>query len=169
MSGNDDIRYCHKFSYVFLKFTLFFYAIVFWVSNVIITAHLEFSVLSICPYFTGSNGWTRCVWLTAGAVCVVQLHRTTMARCCSSKGKVPRHSCHPFSETCSAQFLFLLRTFESTGVVPAELTVRVVTWEPCLSCRHTLPRAPLPSLPVWHVLINRGRRDKQLDTTGYFH
>lgn len=32
MSNNGDIRYCHKFSYVFLKFLLFFYAIVFWVS-----------------------------------------------------------------------------------------------------------------------------------------
>uniref|UniRef100_A0A674MYE7 Tetraspanin-15 n=1 Tax=Takifugu rubripes TaxID=31033 RepID=A0A674MYE7_TAKRU len=30
MSNNGDIRYCHKFSYVFLKFLLFFYAIVFW-------------------------------------------------------------------------------------------------------------------------------------------
>uniref|UniRef100_A0AAQ5YDP7 Tetraspanin n=1 Tax=Amphiprion ocellaris TaxID=80972 RepID=A0AAQ5YDP7_AMPOC len=30
MSGNDDIRYCHKFSYVFLKYLLLLYAIVFW-------------------------------------------------------------------------------------------------------------------------------------------
>lgn len=32
MGNNDDIRYCHRFSYVFLKFLLFFYSIVFWVS-----------------------------------------------------------------------------------------------------------------------------------------
>lgn len=32
MSGNDEVRYCHRFSYVFLKFLLFFYSIVFWVS-----------------------------------------------------------------------------------------------------------------------------------------
>lgn len=32
MANNDDIRYCHRFSYVFLKFLLFFYSIVFWVS-----------------------------------------------------------------------------------------------------------------------------------------
>lgn len=30
MSSNDDIRYCHKCSYVFLKFTLFGYAIIWW-------------------------------------------------------------------------------------------------------------------------------------------
>lgn len=32
MANNDDIRYCQRFSYVFLKFLLFFYSIVFWVS-----------------------------------------------------------------------------------------------------------------------------------------
>lgn len=32
MSGNDGVRYCQRFSYVFLKFLLFFYSIVFWVS-----------------------------------------------------------------------------------------------------------------------------------------
>ncbi|XP_072321771.1 tetraspanin-15 [Eucyclogobius newberryi] len=30
MSSSEDIRYCHKFSYVCLKFLLCFYAIVFW-------------------------------------------------------------------------------------------------------------------------------------------
>lgn len=30
MSGNDEVRYCHRFSYVLLKFILFFYAIIFW-------------------------------------------------------------------------------------------------------------------------------------------
>lgn len=30
MSGNDDIRYCQKFSYVFLKYLLVLYAIIFW-------------------------------------------------------------------------------------------------------------------------------------------
>uniref|UniRef100_A0A3P8W6S7 Tetraspanin n=1 Tax=Cynoglossus semilaevis TaxID=244447 RepID=A0A3P8W6S7_CYNSE len=30
MSNQDEIRYCHRFSYVFLKFLLFFYAIVWW-------------------------------------------------------------------------------------------------------------------------------------------
>ncbi|XP_069030178.1 tetraspanin-15 [Embiotoca jacksoni] len=27
---DDDVRYCHRFSYIFLKFILFFYSIVFW-------------------------------------------------------------------------------------------------------------------------------------------
>lgn len=35
MSHNDDVRYCQRFSYVFLKFILFFYAIIFWVSCVL--------------------------------------------------------------------------------------------------------------------------------------
>uniref|UniRef100_A0A3B5AQG5 Tetraspanin n=1 Tax=Stegastes partitus TaxID=144197 RepID=A0A3B5AQG5_9TELE len=30
MTNNDEIRYCHKFSYVFLKYLLLLYAIVFW-------------------------------------------------------------------------------------------------------------------------------------------
>ncbi|XP_071753208.1 tetraspanin-15 [Centroberyx gerrardi] len=30
MSNNDDVRYCHRCSYVFLKFILFGYAIVWW-------------------------------------------------------------------------------------------------------------------------------------------
>ncbi|CAL9701731.1 unnamed protein product [Knipowitschia caucasica] len=30
MSNNGDIRYCHRFSYVFLKFLLCFYSIIFW-------------------------------------------------------------------------------------------------------------------------------------------
>lgn len=30
MANNDDIRYCHRCSYVFLKFLLCFYAIIFW-------------------------------------------------------------------------------------------------------------------------------------------
>ncbi|KAM9861090.1 tetraspanin-15 [Aulostomus maculatus] len=30
MSGNDEIRYCHRCSYLFLKFILFSYAIVWW-------------------------------------------------------------------------------------------------------------------------------------------
>ncbi|TKS69993.1 Tetraspanin-15 [Collichthys lucidus] len=30
MSNNDDIRYCHRCSYVFLKFILFAYSIIFW-------------------------------------------------------------------------------------------------------------------------------------------
>ncbi|XP_029316402.1 tetraspanin-15 [Cottoperca gobio] len=30
MSSNDDIRYCHRCSYILLKFTLFAYAIVWW-------------------------------------------------------------------------------------------------------------------------------------------
>ncbi|XP_068614163.1 tetraspanin-15-like [Brachionichthys hirsutus] len=38
MSNNDDIRYCHKFSYVLLKFLLFFYAIVFWLIGAFILA-----------------------------------------------------------------------------------------------------------------------------------
>ncbi|XP_028258218.1 tetraspanin-15 [Parambassis ranga] len=30
MAGNDEIRYCHKCSYVFLKLTLFSYAVIWW-------------------------------------------------------------------------------------------------------------------------------------------
>lgn len=46
MSNQDEIRYCHRFSYVFLKFLLFFYAIVWWVSketmNVCLTGSSHF-------------------------------------------------------------------------------------------------------------------------------
>ncbi|XP_068173691.1 tetraspanin-15 [Antennarius striatus] len=38
MSNNDDVRYCHKFSYILLKFILFFYAIVFWLIGAFILA-----------------------------------------------------------------------------------------------------------------------------------
>ncbi|KAM8762907.1 tetraspanin-15 isoform 2-T2 [Acanthopagrus schlegelii] len=30
MSNNEDVRYCHRFSYVLLKFLLFGYSIIFW-------------------------------------------------------------------------------------------------------------------------------------------
>ena len=34
MSDSGEIRYCQRFSYVFLKFILFAYAIGWWVSKV---------------------------------------------------------------------------------------------------------------------------------------
>ena len=41
MSNNDGIRYCHRCSYIFLKFILFVYAIVFWVSATVVVARAD--------------------------------------------------------------------------------------------------------------------------------
>lgn len=94
--------------------------------------------------------------------------KTTMARCCCSEWKAPRHFCHPFNETCSAQFF-------CSALLNRQVlylwSVLCVLWlgEPSVRCRHTLPCAPLPSRPAKHALINRGSREKQHDTTGYSH
>eukprot|EP00064_Thunnus_orientalis_P004858 superscaffoldBa00000459_g4871 len=55
MSNNDSTRYCQRFSYAFLKFTLFVYAIVWWVSNVPVTVCDEERALCLysCPRWTG--------------------------------------------------------------------------------------------------------------------
>ena len=55
MSNNDGTRYCQRFSYAFLKFTLFSYAIVWWVSNVPVIVCDEERALCLhsCPGWMG--------------------------------------------------------------------------------------------------------------------
>ncbi|XP_010772178.1 tetraspanin-15, partial [Notothenia coriiceps] len=38
MSNNQEIRYCHRFSYILLKFTLFAYGIVWWLIGAFLLA-----------------------------------------------------------------------------------------------------------------------------------
>lgn len=58
MSNNDDIRYCHRFSYVFLKFLLFFYSIVFWVSWAVSIGRSAACVGLCVAMFMGWRRWT---------------------------------------------------------------------------------------------------------------
>lgn len=56
MSGDDEVRYCHRFSYVFLKFILFFYAIIFWVSYAFCFPSKKRRVLLLgCVFFFNSG------------------------------------------------------------------------------------------------------------------
>ena len=52
---SSDVRYCEKFSYVLLKFTLIAYAMVFWVSSLFPVCVLLFFCILVCNMGYGDN------------------------------------------------------------------------------------------------------------------
>lgn len=77
MSNNDDIRYCHRCSYVFLKFILFAYSIIFWVSSVIVAEER-----ALCLLHAGTLTGCVCVFLNWSCVCCSTPYEKKKHRCC---------------------------------------------------------------------------------------
>lgn len=109
MANNDDIRYCHRFSYVFLKFLLFFYSIVFWVSwtvSVGQSAACRLGGLSVAMFLWCWRQWT--CWEVGGFLTEMRCSAPAKLLGAVSKWSKARISPSPS---------FRIRSVEATGVV----------------------------------------------------